>query len=50
MARLLRNSIEEKKEEKNLILIVGVTRNANKIRNIRELRSKGKNLNEVNKG
>jgi hypothetical protein len=50
MARLLRNSIEEKKEEKNLILIVGVTKNANKIRNIMELRSKGKNLNEVNKG
>jgi 3-phosphoglycerate kinase len=50
MARLLRNSIEEKKEEENLVFIVGGTKNTNKIRNIKELSSKGKNLSEVSKG
>jgi hypothetical protein len=50
MARLLRNNIEEKKEEENLVFLVEGTKNTNKIRNIKELSSKGKNLSEVSRG
>ena len=43
MARLLRNNIEEKKEEENLVFLVKGTKNTNKIRNIKEL-TNNKNL------
>lgn len=50
MARLLRNNIEEKKEEENLVFLVEGTKSTNKIRNIKELSSKGKSLSEVSRG